>query len=656
MKIPHNIHDTKRLNKLRELKNEVSDSTDIFKEKVSSVLRNPVKTRKNLSKQQKDEMYTKILQDNASHEIPLNNDDNVPMVSIIIKSNNKKYLSNLLNSFSSISSYYSNYEILILHNFKDDFDATNYQHLPIKFINCNDNSLSYLYSEASVKAKGDYLLFLDEDTTPLNGFLNHMMNTMQEKENVGVVGARLIYPDLNTHKYKSYKLQHEGIYFKELNNIIEPFNKNDEEEYYSCCDDAQEVVAVSSTAFLIKKTVFDEIRGFNENYLEYYSDIDLCLRLHKEGYVNYYNPQAMLYHFDVLISDLEVYEMDKRIFTKQWNAYLARKLLKDKLNSNYLFSTKPLTVGFVVTQSDDNTTAGDYFTAVTLAHNLEDLGWNVKFLSQKHSKNQKNWYYLDEDIDVLISLLDRYNLHKIQSNKKSLIKIAWIRNWFERWADLPYLDEYDIILSSSKKSCKYIEDIVDKKVYLYPLATDNSLFNDKVASNEDYECDYCFTGSYWGYPREIISCLNPDSLKYKFNLYGANWNQVSKLTKYNKNFIHYEDIPQIYASTKIVLDDANHVTKEWGSVNSRVFDAFTSGKLVLTNGTLGNEELFEGKIPEYHSEEELTNQINYFMSNPDKTNAIIKDIQEIILDKHTYKHRAIKLKSILNYYIHKYID
>jgi hypothetical protein len=41
---------------------------------------------------------------------------------------------------------------------------------------------------------------------------------------------------------------------------------------------------------------------------------------------------------------------------------------------------------------------------------------------------------------------------------------------------------------------------------------------------------------------------------------------------------------KLYKDAKIVIDDANHVTKPWGSINSRVFDATSAGALVITNG------------------------------------------------------------------------
>ena len=309
-----------------------------------------------------------------------------------------------------------------------------------------------------------------------------------------------------------------------------------------------------------------------------------------------------------------------------------------------------LTVAFVVTQNNENTTAGDYFTALTLANNLKEFGWNIKYLAQYPTIDQKNWYYIDDDVDVIISLLDRYNLNKIRSNNKSLLKIAWIRNWFELWVELPYFNQYDIILSSSNKSCEFIKEKTGKEAILYPLATDPLMFNENIPPKEEYMCDYCFTGSYWGIKREIIDCLNPSSLDYNFNLYGTNWEKVPQLKDYFKGFVNYEDMPSVYSSTKIVIDDANHVTRKYGSVNSRIFDSIASGKLVITNGSIGNTELFNNEIPEYHSEQELSNQLKFYLENPEKREAKIKRLQRIIKDKHTYEKRAKTLKHIIEDY------
>ncbi len=48
-----------------------------------------------------------------------------------------------------------------------------------------------------------------------------------------------------------------------------------------------------------------------------------------------------------------------------------------------------------------------------------------------------------------------------------------------------------------------------------------------------------------------------------------------------------------------MVDDANHVTKPWGSVNSRVYDALATGALPLTNGILGSIDAFRSQLPVY---------------------------------------------------------
>ncbi|MBE6488774.1 MAG: glycosyltransferase family 1 protein, partial [Methanosphaera stadtmanae] len=200
----------------------------------------------------------------------------------------------------------------------------------------------------------------------------------------------------------------------------------------------------------------------------------------------------------------------------------------------------------------------------------------------------------------------------------------------------------------------FVSDATGKESILFPIATDTDMFNENILPNEEYQCDYCFTGSYWDAKREIIDYLNPNELDYKFNLYGANWEKIEKLAPYHKGFINYNQVPELYSSTKIVIDDANHVTKQWASVNSRVFDALAIGRLVLTNGSLGNDEIFDGQIPEYHSQEELKEQLIYYMENPDERKRKIESLKRTVLENHTYEIRANTFKQILRKFIDKY--
>ena len=120
-----------------------------------------------------------------------------------------------------------------------------------------------------------------------------------------------------------------------------------------------------------------------------------------------------------------------------------------------------------------------------------------------------------------------------------------------------------------------------------------------------------------------------------------------KFKKYYQGFINYSDLPLVYASTKIVIDDVNRGAKNFGSINSRVFDALATGALVITNGAIGAEETFKGKLPVWKSQEDLNNLIEYYLTNEDARIAKVKELQEIISKNHTYENRAYNLKKCL---------
>lgn len=313
------------------------------------------------------------------------------------------------------------------------------------------------------------------------------------------------------------------------------------------------------------------------------------------------------------------------------------------------WENKPLKIAFVVTENGENASAGDYFTALEFGESLKKLGWEICFLPKA---GVNYWYEVDEDVDVLISLLDSYDPRRVKCLNKSLIKIAWPRNWFDRWVSHPGFKDYDIVFTPSKTTLEYVKEKSDIKPFLLPIATNPARFNCNVPKEKEYLSDYCFTGSYWYDPRDIIDMLEPKEIPYKFKLYGKNWDKIDKFKNYYQGFINYFKLPAVYASTKIVIDDANRGTKEYGAVNSRVFDALACGTLVITNGKKGAEETFKNKLPVFKSKKELNELIEYYLSNDDLRIAKIKELQRIILEKHTYHNRANTLKERLEEFNH----
>jgi hypothetical protein len=105
---------------------------------------------------------------------------------------------------------------------------------------------------------------------------------------------------------------------------------------------------------------------------------------------------------------------------------------------------------------------------------------------------------------------------------------------------------------------------------------------------------------------------------------------------------------QIYKCLKIIVDDANHVTEPWGSINSRVYDAIAAGALPVTNGKLGASEICGGIIPVYQTMDELASLLNEYLLNDDKRKTLVKQLRDCILEQHTYRHRAVELSKVLS--------
>jgi GT2 family glycosyltransferase/spore maturation protein CgeB len=673
VKIPPWVRKLKGFEKLRRFRNSARDSykswkhltTSRFKMLQESRLVELIKQDYKLTESQKKELYESIINQNALNIDIENFDDNSPSVSIIIiNRNGLKHLERLLEDFEE-KIQYPHYEIIVVDNASRDksldFLEGLSESLPLKLIkNTKNESFSKSNNQAAEIACGDYLLLLNNDVEPTYGWLNQMMKSALQSDDVGAVGAKLVYPDCSASRYNrrnSFKIQHTGIAFREENGFIKPHNIGNGDAFTIDNDENIARAAITAAALLVSKDKFFQVDGLDEGYVYGYEDVDFCLKLLKKGYKNICSSRALLFHYEFGTQESdrnnEVKKRrlnNRRLFQERWGKWLRRKLLLDKLNDNRIFSPKPLKVTFVVTETGENSSAGDYFTALSLGKSFKKFGWEIDYLSRTESED---WYEVDPDVDVLISLLDAYDIRRIRCENNLLIKVAWPRNWLSRWTDHPDFMDFDLVLATSETACWYIEEKTGMKTDLLPLATDPETFNPLVTGNEKWECDYCFTGSYWKDPREIVNMLDPESLPYNFKLFGKNWDEFDKLKDYCEGFVNYQDIPRVYRSTRLVVDDANRVTKEYGSVNSRVFDAIASGVLVVTNGDLGAEETFNGILPVYKSKEELKELLEFYLSHEEDRKAKIKELQDFVLSYHTYDQRAEKIKSCLENYIRK---
>ena len=292
----------------------------------------------------------------------------------------------------------------------------------------------------------------------------------------------------------------------------------------------------------------------------------------------------------------------------------------------------PPTIVFAVTEASDEASAGDYYTALELGRDLQaQTPCRVVFLDK-----QRNWYDL-AGVDVLIVMRDDYDLTEA-TNRTHGHDHRLGTNWFDRWATCRG-SRTTTVWTSSQRGAAHFEAVLSRPVSVIRLAT-NAKHMRQGTSQPALASDYCFTGSFHGAPREIIYDLQPSGLPFDFALFGHGWEGFSELAAHLRGPVPYARMADVYAGTKLVVDDANSATKAWGSVNSRVFDALAAGALVVTNGAAGAREVFGDLLPSYDNKQELEALLWTYLGDDAAREARVEELRALVEAEHTYAARA----------------
>lgn len=240
-----------------------------------------------------------------------------PLVSVIIPNKDEKEtLESCINALKKHTTY-SNFEIIIIENNSTSKEIFEYYRELSKEDNIHLLKWKKEFNYAAINnfgvrhAKGEYLLFLNNDVTPISeNWLEEMLGVCQRPE-VGAVGAKLIYPD-NTIQHAGCVIGIGGIaghLFVDM-----PSNRTG---YLHKASLMQDMSAVTAACMMMKKAVFDKAGGFTEELAVAFNDVDLCLKVRKDNYLVVYNPYALLYHMESKTRGAEDSEEKMRRFQKE---------------------------------------------------------------------------------------------------------------------------------------------------------------------------------------------------------------------------------------------------------------------------------------------------------------------------------------------------
>jgi GT2 family glycosyltransferase len=242
-----------------------------------------------------------------------------PLVSILIPTKNqvemlKRCLTSLIDGTG-----YSNCEILVLDNGSSEADAIEYleqlrglNSARLRVLDCpGPYSFAAINNRGAREATGEYLVLLNNDTAVLHEeWLEEMLGIAQQPD-VGVVGAKLFYPDGT--------IQHAGVILGMNNSPADrPFADHPAEDdgYFGRLKLTQEFSAVTAACMLVKRSLYLELGGLDEERFQVsFNDVDFCQRLRHKGYRNVFTPHARLLQEGPVsqIGGIEVQSSDAKV-------------------------------------------------------------------------------------------------------------------------------------------------------------------------------------------------------------------------------------------------------------------------------------------------------------------------------------------------------
>lgn len=220
-----------------------------------------------------------------------------PLVSVLIP--NCEHVAELSACVESVlgKTTYRNYEVVIVENnsTSDDvfayYDRLQREHDNVRVVRW-EGPFDYaaINNYGAGLCAGEYLLLLNNDTQVLSADWMQEMLMHAQRDCVGAVGAKLLYPNGT--------IQHAGICVgigDVAANLGRGLGSRSPGHMFRLLY-AHDVSAVTAACMMVRRSVWEQMGGFDPTFAVEYNDVDLCLRMGKAGYLVVWTPFAELYH------------------------------------------------------------------------------------------------------------------------------------------------------------------------------------------------------------------------------------------------------------------------------------------------------------------------------------------------------------------------
>ena len=257
-----------------------------------------------------------------------------PLVSVLIP--NKDHAADLGKAVKALyeKTSYPNFETVVIDNNSEMpempafYAALEHKYKNLRVVHYKEKGFNFsaINNFGRKAAHGNYLLLLNNDVEAINPAWLQEMVALGTQKGVGIVGAKLYYPDDT--------IQHAGV-ITGLGGYAghsHKYARRGAGGYMFRLATVQNFSAVTAACMLVKTSVYDEANGLDEGFAVAFNDVDFCLRVGALGYRVLYTPYAELYHHESKTRGLDTkgaakdrFETERRRLKERWGD----KLLHD---------------------------------------------------------------------------------------------------------------------------------------------------------------------------------------------------------------------------------------------------------------------------------------------------------------------------------------
>jgi len=207
--------------------------------------------------------------------------ENIPLVSIIIVNlNGKHFLEKCLQSLSKLS--YKNTEFIIVDNDSSD-DSIEFIKKNFSFIKIIKLDKNYGFAKpnniGAKASKGDYLLFLNNDTIPNFDFVSHLVQVIEKDPKIAICQSLLLKLDDTVDSAGDF-----------IDTLGRAFNSK------IIPKKVEPIFSARGASMLVRRKIFFDLNGFDEVFFVSFEDVDLGWRARIEDYQVVIVPNSIVYH------------------------------------------------------------------------------------------------------------------------------------------------------------------------------------------------------------------------------------------------------------------------------------------------------------------------------------------------------------------------